>query len=115
MCCLTQRLKLKQTRLPPDQDVLLSFVEDPQHNCWDPFQVFCFYKSKCHPNAKKFCARTVKPGGEEEKRLKQEFGREIWFVESGKGSNWNLGPTKHREMCKHVAKKAGVCNWNSCT
>ena len=112
----TAQLKLKNARLPADQDVMLPFSEDPQHDCWCPFQIFCFYISKCHPNAKKFYARVVKPGCEEAKNLKKAFNREICFAESGPGrSNWNLGPTKHRELCKLIAKKSGVDKWESCT
>ena len=110
-----KQLKLKQTRLPKDEAVLLTFVEDPHHDCWCPFQVFCYYFSKCHPNAKKFYGRIVKPGGVEEKRLKNEFKKDVWHAESGKGSNWNMGPTKHRDLCREVARLAGVDRWEDCT
>lgn len=111
-----KQLKLKCTRLPKDEDVLLTFVEDPRHDCWCPFQVFCFYVDKCHPLATKFYARFVKVDGEEEKILKKTYGKEIWFAESGpKRSNWNMGPTKHRDLCKDVARLAGVQRWEDCT
>jgi len=109
-----KQLKLKSTRLPVDEDVLLSVVEDPQHDCWNPFAVFCFYVTKCHPRAKKFYACIVKTGSNEQKKLQTEFGKEIWFAESGLGPNWNMGPSKHRELCRDIARLSGVEKHEDC-
>ena len=107
---------MKNTKIKEQNDVILTFVEDPVHDCWDPFQVFCFYLDKCHPQAKKFYARIIKPGGAEAKNLKAAFGKEIWFAESGAGrTNWNMGPTKHRNLCTEIAVLSGVDDYSKCT
>jgi len=90
-----KQLKLKATRLPNDEDALLTFIEDPNHDCWNPFQIFFFHIDHSYPRAKKFYARAVKAGGAKESNLQKEFGKAIWHVESGKGPNWDLVPTKH--------------------
>jgi len=36
------QLNLKNTKIKEQNDVVLTFVEDPTHECWDPFRVFCF-------------------------------------------------------------------------
>jgi len=109
-----KQLKLSNTRLERDQDVVLSFVENPDP-VWDPWQVLCFFIDHCHPRATKVYARILDPESKEAKNLQKEFGKPIWFAEGGKGSNWNMGPTKHRELCKMIAKLAGVEKWESCT
>ena len=110
----TKNLKLSNTRLPRDQDVVLSFVEDA---CpwWDPWHVLCFFIDHCHPRATKVFARVVKLGCDEAESLRNEFGKDIWFCESGKGANWNMGPSKHRSLCREIAKLSGVDKWESCT
>ena len=110
------QLNLKNTKVKEQNDIILTFVEDPVHDCWDPFQVFCFYLDKCHPKAKKFYARIIKPGGDEAQRLAKAFGKDIWCAESGPGrTNWNMGPTKHRSLCTDIAKLSGVDDYNKCT
>lgn len=115
----TNQLNMKNTRLPVDQDVLLTFVEQPEHDCFDPFAIFCHFLNHCHPNAKKLYGRVIRQGDQYEGgRLEKEFGRPVWYAESGHGrdrSNWNLGPTKHRELCKKIAFYAGVDDWKKCT
>ena len=115
----TNQLNMKNTRLPVDQDVLLTFVEQPEHDCFDPFATFCHFVNHCHPNAKKFYGRLVRQGDRYEGgKLEKEFGRPVWYAESGMGrerSNWNLGPTKHRELCKRIAFLAGADDWKKCT
>ena len=105
----TNQLNLKNTVLPRDKDVVLTAVEDPQHDCWDPWKIIIFYLSRTHPKAKKFYGRLVKQGEKcEGGKLKKAFGHEVWYAESGfttatnNRSNWNLGPTKHRELCKEI-------------
>jgi len=109
----TRQLKLSNTRLTREEDVVLSFVEDPDP-VWDPWHVLCFFVDHCHPRATKVFARILKPGGEEFKTLKKAFGKEIWHAEGGKGSNWNMGPTKHRSLCKRIGELSGVDKWESC-
>jgi len=113
----TNQLNMNNTKLPVDEDVLLTFTEQPWHDCFDPYDLFCFYIAHVHPKAKKFYGRLVKQGPKKEgERLQKEFGRPVWFAESGHGrTNWNLGPTKHRELCKKIALFAGVANWEACT
>jgi len=73
------------------------------------------FLTKCHPRAKKFHGRIVKPGGTEESRLAKEFQTEIWFAQSGPGrSNWNLGPNKHRSLCVEIARLSGVDDFEKC-
>jgi len=55
------------------------------------------------------------PDSNEAKQLKKEYGKDTWFAESGRGTNWNMGPTKHRGLCKEIARLAGVEKWESCT
>jgi len=110
------QLNLKNTKIKEQNDVVLTFVEDPTHDCWDPFRVFCFYLSKCHPKATKFYGRIVKMGCNEAKLLAKEFGTDIWFAESGAGRpNYNLGPTKHRSLCVEIARLSGVDDFAKCT
>jgi len=112
-----KQLKLNSTRLTRDEDVILSFVEDPDLD-WDPFRIFCFYIDHCHPQATKFYARIIKQGCNEAKTLKQQFGKDIWCAESGPSatrSNWNMGPSKHRSLCKEIVRLSGADNWDSCT
>jgi len=113
----TSQLNLKNTVLPRDKDVVLTVVEDPQHDCWDPWKIICFYIAHTHPKAKKFYGRLVKQGAQcEGGKLKKAFGFEVWYAESGEGrANWNLGPTKHRELCKEIARLSGVERWEQCT
>jgi len=113
----TNQLNMSNTRLPVDEDVLLTFVEDPTHDCFDPFAIFCHYLNHVHPGAKKFYGRLVRQGEKYEGgRLEKQFGRPVWYVESGHGrSNWNLGSNKHRELCKRIAFLAGVDKWENCT
>jgi len=114
----TNQLNMSNTHLPVDEDVLLTFVEQPWHDCFDPHAIFCFFVAHCHPKAKKFCGRLVKQGPKKEgERLEKEFGRPVWYAESGHGracANWNLGPTKHRELCKKITFLAGVDKWEAC-
>ena len=114
----TLQLNMKTTTLPKDQDVLLTFVETPHHDCWDPFAVFCHFIRHCHPRAKKFYGRLVMQGDTKEGgKLAKEFGKPIWYAESGHGkdrSNWNLGPSKHRALCKKIAFHAGADAWEQC-
>jgi len=112
----TNQLNMNNTKLPVDEDVLLTFTEQPWHDCFDPYAIWCFYIAHVHPKAKKFYGRLVKQGPKKEgERLEKEFGRPVWFAESGHGrTNWNLGPTKHRELCKKIALFAGVANWEAC-
>jgi len=110
------QLNLKNTKVKEQNDIVLTFVEDPVHDCWDPFQVFCFYLDKCHPQAKKFYARIIRSGGDEAQRLAKAFGKDIWYAESGTGrTNWNMGPTKHRSLCTDIAKLSGVDDYTKCT
>jgi len=109
-----KQLKLSNTRLERDQDVILSFVENPCR-AWDPWHVLCFFIDHCHPRAKKVYARILDPKSKEAHQLKNEFGKDIWFAESGRGANWNMGPTKHRDLCKEIARLSGVDKWESCT
>ena len=118
----TNQSNLKNTLLPRDKDAALAAVEDPQHDCWDTWKMIIFYPSRAHPKAKKFCGRLAKQGEKcEGGKLKKAFGHEVWFAESGfttatnNRSNWNLGPTKHRELCKETARLAGVERWEQCT
>ena len=95
---------------------MLTFVDDRLHHCWDHFCAFCFYLTKCHPRAKKFYGRIVKPGDDEDKWLAKEFQTEIWFTESGPGkSNWNLGPTKHWSLCVEIARLSSIDDFEQCT
>jgi len=111
------QLNMTNCKLPRDQDVLLTFAEQPDHDCFDPHAVFCHFIAHCHPKAKKFYGRLVKQGDKlEGDRLQKEFGRPVWYAESGHGrANWNLGPSKHRALCKKIALLAGVPNWEACT
>ena len=113
----TNQLNLNNTKLPVDEDVSLAFTEQPWHDCFDPCAIWCFYIAHVHPNAKKFYGRIVKQGPKlEGGKLQKEFGRPVWFAESGHGrTNWNLGPTKHRQLCQKIAMLAGVANWEACT
>jgi len=36
------QLNLKNTKIKEQNNAMLSFVEDPVHDCWDPFQDFAF-------------------------------------------------------------------------
>jgi len=113
----TNQLNMNNTKLPSDQDVLLTFVEQPDHDCWDPYDIFCFFVDHCHPHARKFYGRLVRQGEQYEGgKLQKQHGRPIWYAESGPDRpNWNLGPTKHRELCKKIALYAGVDDWKKCT
>jgi len=109
------QLNLKNTKIKEQNNVMLSFVEDPVHDCWDPFQVFCFCFDKCHNKTKKFCARVIKSGGDEALRLAKAFGKEILFAELGPGqTNWNMGPTKRHSLCTEIAKLSGVDDCGKC-
>ena len=112
----TNDLNMNKTRPPRDKDVLLAFVETPEHDCFDPHAAFVHCVAHCHPRAKKFYGRLVKQGEKlEGGRLAKEFGKPIWHAESGHDrANWNLGPDKHRSLCKMTAQHAGVENWNQC-
>jgi len=110
----TRQLKLTNTRLTRDQDVVLSFVEDSLHRYWNPFQVLCFYIDHCHPLATKVHGRILKRDSKEALELKKQCGKDIWFAQGGKGSNWNMGPSKHRALCKQIGFLSGVDNWESC-
>ena len=105
------KLKLKSTCLLKDEDVLLTFVEDLHLVCWCPFHVFCFFVDHCHPKATKLHPRLVKGGGDEEKKLKKEFGKDMQCSEGGRGSDWNMGPTKHRDLCQQIPKLVGIARW----
>lgn len=109
-----KQLKLNSTQLTRDQDCVLSFAEDSCPH-WNPFAIFCFYIDKCHPKATKCYARIIKPGCEDAQRLKKAFGKDIWFAEGGAGANWNMGPSKHRSLCKEIAALSGAERWESCT
>jgi len=113
----TNNLNMNKTRLPRDKDVMFTFVETPEHDCFDPHATFVHYIRHCHPRAKKFYGRLVKQGDKlEGGKLAQEFGKAVWHAESGHGrTNWNLGPDKHRSLCKQIAQLAGVEHWNQCT
>jgi len=110
----TRSLKLSNTRLARDEDVVLSFVESPDP-VWDPWHILCFFIDHCHPKATKVFARIIKPGGEEANRLRQAFGKDTWCACGGSGANWNMGPTKHRSLCKEIGRLSGVDKWESCT
>jgi len=113
----TNNLNMNKTWLPRDKDVMLTFVETPEHDCFDPYAIFVCYIRHCHPRAKKFYGRLVKQGDKlEGGKLAQEFSKPVWYAESGHGrTNWNLGPDKHRSLCKQIAQLAGVEHWNQCT
>jgi len=109
------QLNLKNTKIKEKKDVALTFVEDPLHDCWNLFQVFCFCLGHCHPQAKKFYARVVKPCGEKAQRLSRIFGKDSWFAESGHGrTNWNMGHAKLRNLCTEIAKLSGVDDFGKC-
>ena len=73
----TSQLNLKNAVLPRDKDVALTAAEDPQHDCWDPWKIICFYIAHTHPKAKKFYGRLVKQGAQcEGGKLKKAFGFE---------------------------------------
>jgi len=123
----TQQLNLKKVITERNENVLLAWVEDPTHKVWRPVHHWKFCLSKCHPEAKKFCARILRgaPGNPMKQapakneitecdRACKEVRKDMWFAASGATAN-NLGHNPIGNHCAQLAKDIGIVNWQRVT
>jgi len=122
----TQQLNLKKVIIERNENVLLTWVEDPTHKVWCPVRHWKFYLSKCHPEAKKFYGRILRgaPGNTpkqvpkndvtEYDRICKEVGKDVWFAASGVTAN-NLGHNPIGNHCTQLAKDIGIVHWQRVT
>lgn len=109
----TQHLGFGKTVIPREKDVLIPILSTPDHDCWNPASIYCFYLDKCHPHATKFYARLAKSN--ERIKYKEEFGKDIWFCPSGtyknsgqEDNNKNLGKNTITTNVRALGKLVGL-------
>jgi len=104
----TQKLKLGKTTLDRDVPKVLLCVEDP-HSQLCPFTIIQKCMSKCHPEAKNFCARPARKN--EKVRFSKEAGREAWCCPAGPGtSQCNFGKNMIRKKSQGLRQVVELCS-----
>jgi hypothetical protein len=109
----TQSLGFGKTVIPRNKDVVIPILATPEHDCWDPAGIYCFYLDHCHPEATKFYARIAKAN--ERIKYKEDFGKDIWYCPSGtyksngqEDNNKNLGKNTITTNVSALGKLVGL-------
>jgi hypothetical protein len=109
----TSKLNLKHTKIKANQDVLLTFVEDSTHDCWDSYDVYMFYLYVVHPEAERVLCRPCRVSKarlyDESSRYSEECGKDIWFCPSK--INGGNGAVGHNTVGKHCQMLAKTVAW----
>ena len=101
----TWKVKLGKTTLERDVPKMLTHLNNP--GCpLNLYEIIQLYKSKCHPDVRKFCARPAQC--HEREKFSKEAGHDAWFCLSGGSKlNYNLGKnriTQHIKELVHLLK-----------
>ena len=98
----------------PDSTHLLTFVEEPKDEVFNPVQVMDFYIDHCHPEAVMFFAAPGTP--KQIAKWSKQFGKPIWYGPAiPTSSAFKAGEKMINTNFKEWARLSGCPNWEDCS